>query len=196
MSFYNLIFGENPASDVLLATLGLSRDDVGRFRDCFVSDGKIVVYTRNGGGNRECWHLDEPEYGNPNCKHHVILKEVDEKICVPVDEAHKYPIQYNFFYSNGTQLVGTGKRVTKEYYYCEEPDSENCACPGCIIEYRLPKHPNYLYDEDDDFDSTYATIYFSFPEEFAKELEMLDSGEKFDPSQRWLKMLETLKKGA
>lgn len=27
----------------------------------------------------------------------------------------------------------------------------------------LTSHPNYLYDEDDDFDSTYATYYFSIP---------------------------------
>lgn len=28
----------------------------------------------------------------------------------------------------------------------------------------LTSHPNYLYDEDDDFDSTYATYYFKLPE--------------------------------
>lgn len=29
----------------------------------------------------------------------------------------------------------------------------------------LKNHPNYLTDEDDDFDSTYAYFYFSIPEE-------------------------------
>lgn len=50
---YNAIFGQNPASDVLLKILNLERGDFGRFRDAYVSEGKICVYTRCGGGNRE-----------------------------------------------------------------------------------------------------------------------------------------------
>ena len=115
MGMYNLIFGQNPASDAILATLGLTRGDTGRFRDCFVADGEIAVYTRNGGNNREGYMPD------------------------------------------------------------------------------LSGHPCYLRDEDDDFDCTYATIYFSFPTEFAEELRKLDSGEKFEPSKRWLDAIEALK---
>ena len=60
MSMYNMIFGENAASDWLLALLDLTRADVGRFRDAYVTDDgtQIAVYTRNGGGNREHW-VDE-----------------------------------------------------------------------------------------------------------------------------------------
>ena len=129
---YAMIFGENEASDAILATLGLTRGDVGRFRDVFITDGKIAVYTRNGGGNRECWE--------------------DSK--------------------EGTE----------------------CHCPGCTICDILPRHPMYLSDADDDFDSTYATVYFRFPPEYAEELRRLDSGEKFDPSQRWLDAIEALKR--
>jgi hypothetical protein len=58
MSLYNALFGLNPSSHLLLAMLNLSKNDVGRFRDCYLKrndDGllNIVVYTRNGGGNRE-----------------------------------------------------------------------------------------------------------------------------------------------
>jgi len=57
MSLYNMLFGTNPMADVLLATLGLTREDTGRFRDCFLQDGpdgpEVHIYTRNGGGNRE-----------------------------------------------------------------------------------------------------------------------------------------------
>lgn len=76
MSLYNMLFGRNPASQLLLAMLDLTEADVGRFRDCFLTRGtrsereeagedeekikalakkelRIVVYTRNGGGNRE-----------------------------------------------------------------------------------------------------------------------------------------------
>jgi hypothetical protein len=58
MSLYNALFGTNAIADVLLASLELARNDVGRFRDCYLQgenedDLRICVYTRNGGGNRE-----------------------------------------------------------------------------------------------------------------------------------------------
>lgn len=55
MSFYGMLFGRNPQSDLLLAVIGLKENDVERFRDVFASaDGaEIAVYTRTGGGNRE-----------------------------------------------------------------------------------------------------------------------------------------------
>jgi len=119
MSMYNIMFGENPAGSAILATLGLTESMCGRFRDCFVTDGKIAVYTRNGGGNRD-----------------------------------DYQDTFD----------------------------------------RLRKHPCYLWDTDDSFDSTYATVYFKFPDEFKEELKKLDNGEKFDPSERWLNAIGKLKK--
>lgn len=55
MSFYNMLFGMNSQSDLLLAVIGLRKVDVERFRDCSASDNgaTIEVYTRTGGGNRE-----------------------------------------------------------------------------------------------------------------------------------------------
>lgn len=164
MSLYNIVFGENPLGEALLATLGLKPETVGRYRDCFVSGGEIAVYTRNGGGNRSCVCEYEPKYGTPDCKHHTSQSEEDE-------------------YTKSGLIEKTGRREIVTWYHCEEPNSEACGCYGCVISYRLPKHPHYLCDLDDDFDSTYATIYFSFPAEFADELKRLDSGEKFDPSQ-------------
>jgi hypothetical protein len=115
---YNLIFGRNPMSDMILATLGLKKEDCGRFRDCFIFNNEIAIYTRNGGGNRE---------------------------------------------------------------YCQN------------VFDTLEKHSCYLRDEDDDFDCTYATIYFKFPEEYKEELSKLSSAELFDPSKMWLDALEALK---
>jgi len=57
----------------------------------------------------------------------------------------------------------------EKFYYCVHPCSIDCGCTGCVMTYRIPQHPQhplYLYDEDDDFDCTYATIYFSIPEKF------------------------------
>jgi len=59
MSLYNSIFGTNNLAPVLLKILGIDQGNgeytSGRFRDIYLNeDGtKIILYTRNGGGNRE-----------------------------------------------------------------------------------------------------------------------------------------------
>lgn len=94
MSLYNLLFGVNSNSDVLLAILGLKKSDVERFRDCGFEDGGIFIYTRTGGGNRE----DYPNEG-------------------------------------------------------------------------LTSSPYYLGDEDDEYDKTYATYHFKFPDEIKNDCQ-------------------------
>lgn len=114
MSMYNMLFGMNPDSDKLLALLGKTSDDFGRFRNVYMDDGYIVVHTRNGGGNREAYE-------------HVF------------DE--------------------------------------------------MSAHPWYSYDEDDDYDCTYANIYFKVPEDeqVMVALRGLDAGE--NPSEQWAELL-------
>lgn len=56
MSLYNLLFGKNPNTKALLAFLELNELDIERFRDCWINDdNELVIYTRTGGGNRECY---------------------------------------------------------------------------------------------------------------------------------------------
>ena len=68
MSLYNAICGFNPACLVFLPMLGRHQPEYPRFRDCFLSeDGKrIVIYTRVGGGNRDCGYGEEELYNDPN----------------------------------------------------------------------------------------------------------------------------------
>lgn len=53
MSLYNLLHGTNPFAGMLLAGLGTHPGAIPRFRDCYIEDGKIVIHTRTGGGNRD-----------------------------------------------------------------------------------------------------------------------------------------------
>lgn len=83
MSMYNMMFGHYPAAAVLRAMLDLEpegRWPVGRFRDIYPEqhDGSlyIVLYTRNGGGNRNCWTQDSPADRTP-----VSLGESGEFAC-------------------------------------------------------------------------------------------------------------------
>ena len=180
MGLYNMIFGTNPMSELILATLGLRVSDTGRFRDCFVCNGEIAVYTRNGGGNRRCWHADDPHVGKKECRHHVEQRPVE---------------RYDSTKVGALVVVSSETKVTtnvEDVFICDNPESADCACAGCIIQHRLPKHPCYLRDEDDGFDSTYATVYFRFPEEFADDLRKLDSGMKFEPDKRWKAAIEAL----
>lgn len=127
----------NPLAPTLLRILKIKMEDVGRFRDAFVTDGKIAIYTRLGAGNAECC-CDE----FPNAKPH------------PLDPEHK------------------------------------CICyvPNINL---LRRHPLYLYDEEDEFDSTYRTFYFRIPDEFKELLVHLDEG-KIDFSERWMDKLKSI----
>lgn len=65
---------------------------------------------------------------------------------------------------------------------------------------KLQNHKNYLSDSDDDFDCTYATFYFSVPDnlkaildkEVPDWLEKLQ--EKVDMSERWKKAIDSIGK--
>ena len=192
---YGLMFGENPASEFLLALLDLTKDDVGRFRDAYVEkDGEeIAVYTRNGGGNRECWHVDSPEWGISSCKHEAREEETDEIVTLTPEEIEAKGYKPINVFVGGKRQAKTGKRIMKTCYTCLEPASAECGCTGCVIGYRLPAHPLYLRDEDDEFDSTYATIYFRTPEQAVALLKDLVAQEK--PNEAWLRTIRELKEG-
>lgn len=117
MSLYNMVFGENASQkEFLFKLLDLGPEDFGRYRDIYVTEDHIVVYTRCGGGNRE-------EY---------------------------------------------------EYVFSEMED-----------------HPLYSHNADDDFDCTYASIFFKHPDEFKDILKELAKG-TVTPSEKWTKLFEVL----
>lgn len=120
MGLYNAVFGYNPQSPLLLEALGLAPEEFRRFRDAFVADDEIVVYTRLGGGNR-------PDY-----------QDVFEK---------------------------------------------------------MKRHPLYLRDADDKFDSTYCSFFFRIPLEWKSELHSYDIG-RWDPDTRWKAALQKLEQSS
>lgn len=68
MSLYNMINGYNPACILIMPMLGRKANDYPRFRDCFVSEDNehILIYTRVGGGNRNCGFGEEILYKDEN----------------------------------------------------------------------------------------------------------------------------------
>lgn len=63
---YNIINGYNMACVLILPMLGRKQEEYPRFRDCFVEDGMIAIYTRVGGGNKGCGFGEEELYKDPN----------------------------------------------------------------------------------------------------------------------------------
>lgn len=90
MGLYNVLHGVNPASLILLRALGLRHYKlnpngswpIGRFRDIHISGegDKVILFTRNGGGNRDCWDNEgctgasTPETHDPDCLVYVNWK--------------------------------------------------------------------------------------------------------------------------
>lgn len=67
MSLYNMVCGFNPACVLIMPMLGRKQNEYPRFRDCFVSEGgNIIIYTRVGGGNRNCGYGEEELYKGPH----------------------------------------------------------------------------------------------------------------------------------
>ena len=66
MSLYNMLHGFNPACVFIMPMLGRKQDEWPRFRVCWVEDGNIAIYTRVGGGNRNCGYGEEELYKDPN----------------------------------------------------------------------------------------------------------------------------------
>ena len=75
MSLYNMLNGVNPATFFILPMLGQKHpDNYPRFRDCFVNNNEIHVYTRVGGGNRNCEFGEEELQQHPN-----YLRDFDDE---------------------------------------------------------------------------------------------------------------------
>lgn len=89
--------------------------------------------------------------------------------------------------------TGGGNRM----YYGQPDGYDNADFEGPFNS-DLEAHPNYIYDEDDDYDCTYAYFYFSVPEEFAPifaTFKELGAGKDLNPTEKFAKMLEDLQSG-
>jgi len=47
----------NPDNETILVALGIKEDEIPRFRGAMIEDGKVLIHTRSGGGNRD-WLAD------------------------------------------------------------------------------------------------------------------------------------------
>lgn len=110
MSLYNMINGVNPSTFFILPMLGEKHpDDYPRFRDCFVDNNEIHVYTRVGGGNRNCEFGEEELQQHPN-----YLRDFDDEY----DSTYAtYVFSIPDEFKNDFDLITSGKiREISEVY--------------------------------------------------------------------------------
>ncbi len=87
-----MIHGENMLSGALLAILGIHKNDVPRYRDCYFDGKHIIIYTRTGGGNRDDYAGSNDEL----CKlHGYLFDEDDDYDCTYANFHYKVPEQFN-----------------------------------------------------------------------------------------------------
>jgi hypothetical protein len=60
VSLYNMLFGQNPLSSLVLQALGTTEYAVPRFRDAYydAEADRLVIHTRTGGGNRNYYECE------------------------------------------------------------------------------------------------------------------------------------------
>ena len=107
---YNIINGYNIACVLILPMLGRKQEEYPRFRDCFVEDGMIAIYTRVGGGNRGCGFGEEELYKDPN-----FIKTYDDDFdntyaTYQFNVPEKWKPDFNKI------MDGNAKEVSDDYY--------------------------------------------------------------------------------
>jgi hypothetical protein len=105
-----MINGVNQSNFVILPMLGKHANEYPRFRDCFATDGKIKVFTRLGGGNREDYQAEidilraMPEY---------VTDYDDEFDCTYATFVFKVPEKWQKDYD--LIIGGSFKDISEEY---------------------------------------------------------------------------------
>lgn len=99
MSLYNMLFGVNPNAEILLNMLELgTKYPIGRFRDIYLNSmgTKIILYTRNGGGNREHYDNDIEEGEKCDCTGCIMTYKIPNHPYYIEDKDDKYDCTYAY----------------------------------------------------------------------------------------------------
>lgn len=107
---YNIINGYNIACVLILPMLGRKQEEYPRFRDCFVEDGMIAIYTRVGGDNRGCGFGEEELYKDPN-----FIKTYDD-ISDDTYATYLFNVPEKWKPDFNKIMEGNSKEVSDDYY--------------------------------------------------------------------------------
>ena len=165
MSLYNMLFGVNPASGFLTAALGLGGESPNGFYE------RLEKFDESGYG----------EYNLYSDEARALLQEAVDTNYFPTGRFRDIYFERD---SDGKGKVvldtrnGGGNRDAYEYVF-----------------ELLSKHPLYITDYDDDFDSTYAYIEFQAPQNVVEFFEDVEANEFDRVGERFKKEIEAIENG-
>lgn len=145
MGLYNILFGVNQAFPLLMKALNLQYHgkklkidgeyNPGRFRDIYLSDDgtKVILFTRNGGGNRECpeyeycpqWDRTQDKYALPDG---TFLDEINPE------------------HHDSNCLVYVNWKLTQHPLYIRDYD-DDFDCTYAYFEFRTPEVLDVMLDK-------------------------------------------------
>jgi len=146
----------NVDTEQILNAIGLKEEFIPRLRGVGIEDGKILIHTRTGGGNRDSYDSPadaiEGEYG------------IDQSI----KDYEKPTSDY---------IVKMSQKERDEAIAEMKESKEKMLQEALWTNEYMTRNPFYLSDEDDDWDSTYANFWFKIPEKLTKKLLKLENKE-------------------
>lgn len=126
MSLYNLLHGVNPFSPLLLSFVGVEMNEVPRFRDVRLEERQpgelmVVLHTRTGGGNRECY-CEGPEGEHEDGCYAVMNRALAQKPSYLNDRDDDFDCTYaDFFFRVPADLQATVQEIAAMGGKGEEP---------------------------------------------------------------------------
>jgi hypothetical protein len=99
---YNLACGSNSIAPMLLQIINLPLENIPRYRDCYLTEDSVVVYTRTGGGNRAAFDGSNAMLQN----HPLYIKDEDDNMdCTYAHFYFSFPPEYE---KQLTELFASG----------------------------------------------------------------------------------------
>lgn len=141
----------------ILKAIGIKEEDIPRLRGVGIDDGKILIHTRTGGGNREQYDSVE-NYINGEYGLQDDLKALNDKNSWD----YKYSLKHGGVKKRRIELE---ERIT------------NIIATKTGTNELLRDNPYFISDEDEEFDCTYANFWYKIPEKFTNKLLKLENKE-------------------
>jgi len=165
---------------MILDALGIDDNKIPRVRAVYIGDNGPIIHTRTGGGNREQYdtieNFIEGEYGLNSTiqEYKKILKSYEGwqwhiPIEYDIDPNDQYkpesriPYEASYRYPETEEEWTTKEVEIKKTIQDLEAQKEDVLKTGAFTNEYL-RNSHYAKDEDDEFDSTYATFFYTWPQ--------------------------------
>lgn len=171
----------------ILDAIGIDENKIPRMRGVGIEDGKIIIHTRTGGGNRESYDTIEDyvggdygidisisEYRNALTDFSDYRWHIPTEISEKAKNSWDVPYEALYRFPETDEEWEEKEKEIKQFIIDLEEQKKEVLLTGAYTNEYLTKNKYYISDEDDDWDSTYANFWFKIPTEFTEKLEKME----------------------